>query len=364
MGSTHPVDSTSPPKVTVLMAVFNGEKYLREAVDSVLAQSFTDFEFLVVNDGSTDQSSAILASYASERLRVIENSSNQGLAASLNIGLEQARGTYVARMDADDICHEERLGRQVTYMDSHPETVILGTNMTLFGGAEQSEYWRPESDRFVKAHMLFASPFAHPTVMLRTSFLRQNNLSYDPSLKCAQDYDLWQRMLAIPGARSANLSDALIRYRQHDKSITETESALQDLTACGVREREIKSLQIEYSSEEIALHHAISTLHFQCDTQFVLDAEAWLRRLIATNATRKTYSPDALDFIIGRLWYMTCHHAAWEGPKLFATFLRSPLSKGYKLNSSQWIRYAAKSMLGKYLYPARAQNAKNTTNRI
>ncbi|NHJ46179.1 MAG: glycosyltransferase family 2 protein, partial [Asgard group archaeon] len=119
--------SSSKIKVTVLMSVFNGEKYLREAIDSVLHQTFTDFEFLIINDGSTDNSVEIINSYDDERIHLVHNEQNIGLAASLNKGINLARGEYIARMDCDDINHQTRLEKQVKFMDKNPDIGLLSS---------------------------------------------------------------------------------------------------------------------------------------------------------------------------------------------------------------------------------------------
>ena len=208
----------SAPIVTVLMAVFNGEKYLREAIDSVLTQTFGDFELLIVNDGSTDGSRAIVESYGDSRIRLIDNETNLGLARSLNRGLAVARGRYVARLDADDVSEPERLARQAEFMERHPDVVLLGSWHTLIDehSKEIGRRWVP-CDHFPIRWMLeFICPFAHSAVMIRRTALLTE--SYDESFEYAMDYDLWLR-LAERG-RVANLNQFLMRYRVSPDSMT------------------------------------------------------------------------------------------------------------------------------------------------
>jgi glycosyltransferase involved in cell wall biosynthesis len=205
------------PRVSVLMSVYDGEKYLREAIDSIVAQTFKDFEFVIINDGSTDRTAEILNSYDDSRMRIINNPTNLGLPASLNHGLGVAVGEYIARMDADDLSLPERLSKQVTYMDAHPEIAASGTwakdidadghefgeRCLPFGERMKYEFWRP-------------SPIVHPSAIIRRSHL--GSLRYDIRLPHAQDYDLW---LALKARHElGNLPEFLLLYRVHPASIT------------------------------------------------------------------------------------------------------------------------------------------------
>lgn len=204
-------------RVSVLMAVYNGEQYLREAINSILDQTFTDFEYIIVDDGSTDRSLQIINSYQDPRIKVIRNPHNVGLTRSLNQGLDLACGEYIARMDSDDISLPERLAKQVAYMDAHPEVAVSGTwakNINSQGvvtgerkmpvGKDlDHHYWRP-------------SPIIHPSAIIRRSHL--DGLRYDEQIRYAQDFDLWLRIRATH--KLSNLPEYLLLYRMHHASIT------------------------------------------------------------------------------------------------------------------------------------------------
>lgn len=188
------------PKVTVLMSVYNGEKYLREAIDSILNQTFKDFEFLIIDDGSTDSSPEIIRSYTDPRIRLIQNKKNIGLTRSLNKGLKLAKGEYIARQDADDISLPERLEREVAIAGAHPEITVVTTGFANFvnsirednrdsvnkGGTDEIE-WIGFED------LLEGNKIFHGSVL----FKRRDVLDiggYDERLPKAQDYDLWLRV--------------------------------------------------------------------------------------------------------------------------------------------------------------------------
>lgn len=211
------VEEFMNPKVSVVMAVHNGEKYLREAVDSILCQTFTDFEFIIVDDASTDHSAEIIGTYDDPRIRFIHSDQHLGHATCLNRGLDVARGQYVARMDCDDISLPERLAKQVAFMDANPEVgacstwaqnidaagKVLGRRETPVGDELENFYWR-------------ASPLIHPAAMFR--FGESSDLRYDGAIDHCEDYDLWWRIRSEQGL--GNLSEHLLLYRVHDNSVT------------------------------------------------------------------------------------------------------------------------------------------------
>jgi glycosyltransferase involved in cell wall biosynthesis len=205
------------PRVSVLMSVHDGEQYLREAIDSILGQAFKDFEFIIINDGSTDHTAEIIGSYADPRIRFMSNKTNLGLPASLNLGLDVAAGDYIARMDADDISLPERLSRQVSYMDAHPEIAASGTWAKDIdaNGREFSARCLPFDER-MKCEFWRPSPIVHPSAIIRKSHL--GSLRYDTRLRHAQDYDLWLGLKAHH--ELGNLPEFLLLYRVHPASIT------------------------------------------------------------------------------------------------------------------------------------------------
>lgn len=202
------------PRVTVLLPAYDCALFLREAVDSVLAQTLRDFELVVIDDGSTDGTAQVLQSYDDPRM-VVLTQENQGMAAALNRGLALARGEYVARMDADDRSAPQRLERQVAFLDGHPEVVVVGSRYRTMDvhGVPGSVVRLMRHDKDLRREMYLSSPFTHGCVMLR----RQAVLAvggYDGSLWPAEDYDLWTRI----GGGLANLPESLYDYREHSST--------------------------------------------------------------------------------------------------------------------------------------------------
>ena len=208
------------PGVTVLMSVYNGERFLREAIGSILQQSWTDFEFLIVNDGSTDRTREIINSYSDVRIRVLDQPANTGLAKSLNLGLRAARAPLVARQDADDRSHPERLAAQVEFLRGHPEVALAGTQVRILnkhGRASRRPGWgRAITNSAIRFQLLFDNPFIHTSVMFRRDVVWHELGGYDETLPTGQDFDLWSRLAAR--YKVSNLPATLVDYRYHGSS--------------------------------------------------------------------------------------------------------------------------------------------------
>lgn len=217
----HPLPAA--PAVTVLMAVHNGLPYLAEALDSVLSQTFSDFEFLIIDDGSSDGSSELLHRYARRdpRIRVIKNP-HRGFVASLNQGLDLATAPLVARFDADDVCLPHRLALQVEYLRQHPECVLVGGFVELIDHKGRAiRTLRPpiDHDAIDARHLAGHTSIPHPVALFRLDAVRKVG-RYDPRFSAGQDLDLWLRLAEVGTLH--NLPLPLIKYRQHRHSISST----------------------------------------------------------------------------------------------------------------------------------------------
>ncbi|MBI5522006.1 MAG: glycosyltransferase [Desulfarculus sp.] len=214
-----------PPLVSVLLSVYNGQDYLAQALDSLLGQTLTDLEILAVDDGSTDHTWPLLQDYArrDQRLRLMQNPANLGLTRSLNRGLGEARGRYLARQDVDDLSEPQRLEAQVAFLEQNPKVVILGSDIRVVdqAGRPTGEIgFRPRSDAGIRRYMLLNNAFFHSTVTLRRQALVDHGLAYDETLAYAQDFDLWSRLLEH--GQGANLPQPWLRFRRHGGQLSET----------------------------------------------------------------------------------------------------------------------------------------------
>lgn len=223
------------PRVTVLMSVYNSEDYLREAIDSILSQTFTDFEFLIINDGSIDNSLTIIQSYKDPRIRLVDRE-NWGLTASLNHGLELARGDYIARQDSDDISLPKRFKKEVAYLDQNPSIALVGSNYTLIDHAGKplvttNVFTHPND---LKLALIACNQYGHGSVMIRKSIFEKVE-PYDSSVGYVEDYDLWVRISRE--ADVANIEESLYLWRKTEESITHSNHELQIKQAFAVRDK-------------------------------------------------------------------------------------------------------------------------------
>lgn len=327
------------PRVTVFIPAYNASRYLPETLNSLLAQSFTDFELLVVDDGSTDDTPGLLEEFrqGDPRVRVVTNERNKGRPATRNVGLGLARGRYLALMDADDYCIPERLALQVAYLDAHPEVDILSG---LWGKVDADgrpleatdQRMRCLTPREVAARMLFDCPIHQPTIMARTAVLKQ--YQYDESFPVAQDHELWARMSVE--RCFAVLPNVLLYYRQHD---TQATASMQRINQARhrIHRRELQALDIEPSDDELVRHGHL--FHFKgrallkaqsgerLDAGFLTWAGLWIERLIQANKQTGRYPEPEFSDLLAARWLFVCRKAAGGsyGLRAWLTLARSSL---------------------------------------
>ena len=223
---------SNTPKITVLMSVSNGAKFLAEAIDSILAQTFTNFEFIIIDDASTDDSLKIINSYKDTRIVLFQNTKNIGLTKSLNIGIPKAKGKYIARMDADDISMPKRLEKQFDFMEEHPEFAFCGTRAkTINDVGKEINFFRPPIDSSkILALLLFKNCFFHSSLIIRTEKLLKVS-GYNENYKYAQDYKLYLELFKNK-CYGTNLKEQLLVYRVLNSNISHNNRDKQDDLAC------------------------------------------------------------------------------------------------------------------------------------
>lgn len=298
------------PKVTVLMPVYNGERYLDQAIRSILEQSLADFVFLVIDDGSTDKSARIVESYRDARIQLVRNESNLKLIATLNKGFELATGEYIARMDCDDVSLPRRLEKQVAFLDSHPGVGACGTWFQKIG--DERGAVRTQSDpEIIRCGTLFNSMIAHPTVMLRKSMFLEHALCYNPAFRHAEDFELWAR--ALDHFELANVPEVLLRYRMHAHQVTRLFADEQMESTGKIRAALLARLGIQATAEELALHQAVCTGKFPADRNFLKRADRWLCQIKSANDDRGLYPEPAFATALLNCWFTICYKALKRG---------------------------------------------------
>ncbi len=288
------------PLISVVMSVFNTpEEYLHQAVKSILEQDFTDFEFIIIDDHSTlYRVEDLLAGYADDRIRIIDNDRNLGLALSLNKGIESSSGVYIARMDSDDIALSCRLGEQARYMNEHEDTAVLGSRARLFGcreGIRKSIFNDPES---IRTNLLFNVGITHPSVMMRKSFLTEHHCMYDPVYRKAQDYDLWTRIDAAHG-RICETDRVLMNYRIYEgQASSKSSNSDQRAFAGTVRSRQLARLGLKPTEREEYIHRYISENGSEGRPPDFAEVIGWEKKIIRSNKSRNLYKTGVLKNVM------------------------------------------------------------------
>lgn len=298
-----------PPKVSVFIPVHNREDYICTAVNSILGQTFTDFELLVVDDGSSDATLQRLSRYDDPRLRVESNDTNVGIPASRNRGLALARGEYIALLDSDDYAYPERLARQVAWLDRHPDIAQVGSWCSFMDAAGRplgKVRRQPLRAEDVHAHMLFHCPVVNRTVMARTAVLRE--YGYREEFPRCQDYDLHQRL--VRRHRLANLGEILVCGREHQGRFTGRTAALGRERKMAIYRQMLAQLEVDCSDEDVARHYQLTRPQVDDQEPDYIDwAEQWLLRLKRANDTRGVYHPAAFRRALAIVWLAVCWHA-------------------------------------------------------
>ncbi len=293
------------PLLTVLMPVRNGGRYIRESVDSILAQSWRDFEFLIIDDCSSDNTAEVLRTCAigDSRIRICRIDSCIGTPEALNRGLELARGAFIARMDADDVALPDRLRTQVSFMERHPEIAVCGSGLRVY--EDPKDCWIPPlSHEAICVRMLFECPLYHPTVLMRKKVA--NRFRYSSDAFGAADYEFWQRIAMDGDVSFANIPQALIRYRTHPSVDRAVYKLRQRQVANEVRLRMLATIDLQPDAGEFACHRALSRDSADGSYPPLSDCHAWLDKIWAANRVRPFFDQDALAEELDWRWADAC----------------------------------------------------------
>ncbi len=312
------------PKVSVLMAVRDGMPYLPEAIESILEQSFTDFEFLAIDDASTDGSTRILQDVSDPRFKLIVNKKHLGLSRSLNKGISKVKGKYIARMDHDDVSLADRLAKQVAYLEEHSQVDVLGTWAKTLGLSPEQTWRYPAKDADIRAEMIFSSVLVHSSVMLRRSTFQNYKLRYDPNSQIAQYYEFLTRIAAR--VRFANLEEVLLRYRIHKLQVGKRRGDQQQAVAAKVRVRELIMLDVHPRRKERELHNAIRRWEIPTTRTGFMQMERWFLILSNANQREQRYSHPSFRRTLDRRWWAACRNALSLGSKSWELYRESPVA--------------------------------------
>ena len=329
-------------EISVVMSVYNAEKYLREAVVSVLNQSFTNFEFIIVNDGSSDSSLDILHSFSDKRMVIVNNESNKGLIYSLNLGIQLAKGKYLARMDADDICLPERFKIQYEFMEINPLIGVLGSSYYSFTTHSSKLHLAYSGSDRIKSFLLFSATFCHPSLFFRKSVILDNDCHFSAEAKHAEDYDLWTRLAFL--TEFENLPIPLLKYRQHAGQVSKEFSSFQENISNRIRKNYLLRLGFVFTEEQLRIHQFISINKKITNRSELLDVQQWLLNLVQQNKQKNIFQHDLFNSAIGKMWQDCCGNTSL-GLFAFSTFQNSDLKKYGEHHAFAHLKLMAKCII-------------------
>lgn len=313
-------------KISVLMPVHNAEKYLAEAIGSIIQQTYSDWELVIINDGSTDSSKKIIQSFNDPRIKYHLNEHNLGLIKTLNRGIDLCQGEYIARMDSDDIAHPNRLHEQLKVMEANPELILCGTNAVVIDeiGNETGKIINPSNDAMLQISLLFTNPFIHPSTMIRRDKLEEDR--FDPEAIHVEDFDLWTK-LASKG-HLANINQPLLKYRWHKTNVSVKYSEFQEgMKDKIIRQQIVNQLDINPTQRELKAHRLTFNLYkygerLEISADKANNITTWFKKLSERNRKLRRYPQADFDAFLWSRWIVLCISLKKKTKIFFPDFIK------------------------------------------
>ena len=336
------------PLISVLMPVYNSELYINEAVESILNQTYQNFEFLIYDDHSTDNTVALIEAYKDCRITLIKKGENTGYTNSLIAGIKSAKGKYIARMDSDDISHLQRFEKQVIFLETNLEYGIVGSRIQTIRKDNQTQVWDyPLKDEDIRLHTIINSPLAHPSVMIRRDVLDRHTLNYLEVYEPCEDYKLWTGILNF--TKGANLNETLLYYRLHpNQTINKMQNTL--IANSNIIRREVlKNLfGIEVTNDELKIHYYYFNEITKNNTTSIKDKYLWRKKMLHwfNNSSYKRKGNELVE----KYWLINLRTLAEYEPPFIKFLFNRFLIKNFSLFET--VKFAFKCMI-RYKTPVR-----------
>ena len=332
-----------PPLISVVMPVYNAGEYVQRSVDSILSQTMRDYEFIILDDSSSDSSGSIIGGFSDPRIRYVQNERNIGVARTLNKGLSIARGRYIARMDADDFSQPDRFARQFTYLENHQDIDILGSWVWRFDEKKKFLLRFPTGSDTVNAYMLFGNPLAHPTVMMRREVLRKAALQYDPDCRAAQDFDLWSRCQEC--CSMDNIPAPLLGWRHNHSGVTSSRLSQSNAVSMKILAKMLEKLDVAVDGQRLKFHREVGNGSGVGTLEELGGVEEWLEYLLTVNQRKEVFVQQGLLRAAAFVWYRVCLNSSGIGLKVVHKYLRSPLRRWYRPGKEEVCYFLANAVL-------------------
>lgn len=282
--------------VSVIMSTFNTDEImLKESIKSILNQTYKNIELIIVNDGSEKDDIDIIKSFSDNRIILINNTRNEGLAKSLNHAIDISKGVYIARMDSDDISYNNRIETQVKYLRDNKDIDIVGTFAKHFGSKDSLNITPLTNKDEVKIQLFTNATLIHPTVMIRKKFLDDFKIRYNSKFLCAQDFELWSR--CVDKGSIEIIPEVLLLYRIHSKQISSEKRLLQKQYAEKILKKQLIKMNILHTEEELKMHLILSGI-IDFDMKYIEGINSWIDKLIIQNKKISLYDEYLFENIL------------------------------------------------------------------
>ncbi|MFR9165626.1 MAG: glycosyltransferase family 2 protein [Dysgonomonas sp.] len=309
------------PKISVLMPVYNAEAYLAEAIESVINQTFGDWELLIGDDGSTDDTEKIVQSYVNDKIRYYKNPENKGHTFTKYSLLDKSTGEYIAFLDADDVSLPERFEKQVAFLDCHPDYGLCGTwgSMINPDGSFLKKMRFINHNEDIRCALLFNTAFLQSSIMVKRQLMK--DFYYDKDILLVEDYNFGCHVSRH--SKTENLTIDLVKYRWHNSNISNTKQDILNNLNKKIYKRELSYLGIDATDKELDIHNAVrdKTSANVSDKVFFKEAKIWFKKLAKTNKTVKLYDQNTFRATICFRWIYACKER-----KAYATALKLPIA--------------------------------------
>ena len=309
--------------VSVILPVYKGAAYLKNAIESILQQSFTSFELVIVNDASPDNSEEIIRQFTDPRIKYFKSDINLGLVGALNKAISLSSGKYLARMDQDDFSFKDRLKIQYEFLENNPEYIVAGTKVRILGTERLKEY--PATNEEIKMKLVFGAPFAHPAVMIRKSILDDNDLQYEEQYRHAEDFGLWMRLSAL--GKMINLDYVGLDYRIHETQYTKVFTDDSRDVYYTIRDEYLKKIGVKMDQQDRDKFEILSRRDIDVRDEKVLRETGDFINKLADIFKNASIDQRILKDFLYVKWKRFCVERAKKGLKTYSIFRSCPVSK-------------------------------------
>lgn len=333
-------NTDNQPLISVVMSNHNTPlNFLKKSINSILNQTYSNFEFIIVDDASTDDSVEIIKSFNDPRIKLICNKQNLGLTRSLNKAFSICKGKYIARMDSDDVSFPKRFEKQLEFMENNKNTIVCGTWAEVIDEADNLRSWEFKHETIedmdsYRIRLLFSNNplLLHPSAFFNRNLLLKYNISYDEQYEYAQDYQMWVN--CSTHANCNTIQEYLLQYRTHRLAASESKRDMQDFYACQIIQKQLDSLHLTLTDETRPIHFRMLTRLKPYDSK----TKQWIVTLIKANKKYKVYNQKKLKKILWYRWSEFCYEELSHSSKskIISIFLSLSLRNKINLFKIKW----------------------------